>query len=810
MKEEKLAARQEATVDLPIDGMTCTACATRIERKLNQQAGVTRSSVNYATEAAAVTFEEGATGIDDLISTVRQTGYDVRTDTLTLPANNELINELESVSGIISINDSDGSVVVEFLDLQTVRNDVRKIAAHWIDGSDSGREADPSSGDGILSNSQEKMYLRRVVVAAVLSLPVVVISMSHGRIHFPGANYLMMILSAPVVFWSGWSFFSGAWRAARHRASDMNTLVALGAGAAFVYSAVATIWPEILTTNGVRPAVYFEAAAVIVTLILLGRYFEARAKGQTGQAIRSLLKLQPDVATVIPDIDRRDVEDIVRVDDIVVGAYIKIRPGESIPLDGIVIEGQSAVDESMLTGEPIPVDKNKGDNVFGGTVNTSGSLIIETERASADSTLQKIVETVQKAQSSKAPIQRLADVIAGYFVPVVIVIAVVAGIVWYVAGPEPSLTHAVIRFVTVLIISCPCALGLATPTAVMVATGRAAQKGILIAQGAALETASHVDVAILDKTGTLTAGRPTVHRILSAAAWEESEILSLAAGIENLSEHPIAHAIVEKAKSEGVALADVDEFMSSTGFGVSGVSGGREIRVGRQAFVDTDSEFKLEWEKLLADGRSERTSLGTEILISIDGVPAGAVLISDQIKDDSAETVSRLKLLDIDPVMVTGDSDATASNVALHVGIDTVHAKVLPEEKAAIVKQYQDEGQIVAMIGDGINDAPALAQADIGIAIGSGTDIAIEAADVTLMRQDLAAAVDFFDLSETTLRVIKQNLFFAFIYNIVLIPVAAGVLYPINGTLLSPVLASAAMALSSVSVVTNSLRLRKS
>lgn len=789
----------QQSIDLPIDGMTCTACATRIERKLGQQQGVSNSSVNYATEAATVSYDGNITGLPDLINTVRNTGYDVRTEHLTVPSSPDLLDKLSLVSGVVNVRVNGKEADVEFLELRSLRNEILKLA-----GVDSAVADGGEVDSGILSDSQEKRYLRRVIVAAVLSLPVVIISMSHGRLHFPGANWLMMALSAPVVFWSGASFFSGAWNAARHRASDMNTLVALGAGAAFLYSSVATIWPGVLVTDGRMPAVYFEAAAVIVTLILLGRYFEARAKGRTGQAIKALLNLQPDVAAVIPDINHEDVERQMRVDSISVGSYIRIRPGESIPLDGFVYSGESSVDESMLTGESLPVDKFEGDPVFGGTLNTAGTLIIKVDKASSESTLQKIVETVQRAQSSKAPIQRMADVIAGYFVPAVILIASVSAAVWYVAGPEPALTHAVIRFVTVLIISCPCALGLATPTAIMVATGRAAQKGILISEGSSLEIGSHVDVAIIDKTGTLTMGQPTVHGIYAVDGWTQDDVLRLAAGVESGSEHPIARSIVDKARDLALRPANVERFTSSTGFGVSGMVDGHRVMIGRQSFVDPDGDSHHAWMSL----RREMAQ-GTEIFVSVNGAPAGAIVISDRIKPDSVHTVERLKVLDIDPVMVTGDAEAVAKSVAEEVGIDNYHAKVLPDGKAVIVEDYQTDGQVVAMIGDGINDAPALAQADIGIAIGSGTDIAIEASDVTLMRSDLSAAVDFFDLSSRSLTVIKQNLFFAFIYNIVLIPVAAGVLYPINGTLLSPVLASAAMALSSVSVVTNSLRLRK-
>ena len=550
------------------------------------------------------------------------------------------------------------------------------------------------------------------------------------------------------------------------------------------------------------PDVYFEAAAVIVTLILLGRLLEERAKGRTSAAIEKLIGLQAETARVI----RNDETIEVPVADVRVGDRVLVRPGEKIPLDGEVLDGASAVDESMITGEPLPVDKGRGDTVVGATINRTGAFTFRVTRTGRDTTLQQIIRLVREAQGRKAPIQRLADRVAGVFVPVVLVIAVATFGLWLLFGPEPPLTYALLTAVSVLIIACPCALGLATPTAIMVATGRAAEKGILIKGGDAVERLRAVDVVVLDKTGTLTEGRPRLTDVVAVDGWTEDELLALAASAEARSEHPIGAAIVEAAQARKLSLSDVESFASQTGSGIEASVGGHDVRIGNAAFLNgsgTAADLRLSGEDALArDGK-------TVVRVAVDGELAGLLAVSDAVRPTSEEAVRRLHERGVEVVMLTGDAEASAQAVARAVGIDRVEADIRPDRKAAVVSALQAEGRVVAMVGDGINDAPALAQADVGIAIGTGTDVAIEASDVTLLRDDLLAVADAFRLSERALRTIKQNLFFAFVYNIIGIPIAAGLLYPFFGVLLNPIVASGAMALSSVSVVTNSLRLSK-
>jgi Cu+-exporting ATPase len=615
----------------------------------------------------------------------------------------------------------------------------------------------------------------------------------------------LLVLTLGVMLWAGRHFYTRAWAAFRHHSADMNTLIAVGTGAAFVYSVVATVAPGVFLSRGLAPDVYYEAVIFIIALILMGNAFEARAKRQTSTALRALADLQPKTARVL----RRDGEVELPIEAVVPEDVILVRPGERIPVDGEIVSGASAVDESMLTGESLPVEKRPGDAVIGGTINRTGAFRYAAKNLGADSVLSQIVKLMRDAQGSRAPIQRLADRISGIFVPVVMSLAVLTFVVWFVAAGTAPLIPAFAAAVAVLIIACPCAMGLAVPTAVMVSTGKGAQHGVLIKGGEALQRARDVGVVVLDKTGTVTEGRPTVTDLVLApgagADWTEESLLRAVASLEGSSEHPLADAIVRHAKDRDLELTEAESFDAVTGRGATGVVDGHALAVGNERLMSDYAvdvaPLRESAERLAGQGR-------TPMYTAIDGALIGVIAVADPIKDTSRAAIARLHRMGLEVVMLTGDNRRTAEAVAREAGIDRVVADVLPEGKVAEVKRLQAEGKVVAMVGDGINDAPALAQADVGVAIGTGTDIAMEASDITLMRGDLRGVASAIDLSRKTMRTMKQNLFWAFIYNVVGIPVAAGVLYPAFGILLSPILASAAMAFSSVSVVMNSLRLR--
>jgi Cu+-exporting ATPase len=626
---------------------------------------------------------------------------------------------------------------------------------------------------------------------------------------------VLLALAVPVQFWVGLRFYRGFYAALRHYSADMNTLIAVGTSAAFLYSLAVTLFPDFFLSKGIPLEVYYDTAAVIVTLIILGRYLEAKAKGETSEAIRKLMGLQAKTARVVRDGEEIDIP----VEEVRIGDVVVVRPGEKIPVDGVIIEGASAIDESMLTGESMPVEKSTGDEVIGATINKTGSFKFEAKKVGRDTVLAQIIKLVEEAQGSKAPIQRLADKIAGVFVPIVIAIASLAALFWYYAGSSvlsgsvlstylqiTPFVFAMTIFIAVLIIACPCALGLATPTAIMVGTGKGAESGVLIRGGESLETAHKINTIILDKTGTLTKGEPSLTDVLPAKGWSEKEVLMLAASAEKGSEHPLGEAVVRGAEERDVKPVKAEAFDAIPGHGIKARIGGKEVLLGTRKLM-ADNKIKVE---ALENKMKELEHQGkTAMLIAIDGKAAGVIAVADTLKENSREAVEALHNLGIEVAMITGDNERTAKAIARQVGIDRVLAEVLPEDKAREIKKLQDEGKVVAMVGDGINDAPALAQADVGIAIGTGTDIAMEAADITLISGDLSGVVTSIQLSKRTMRTIKQNLFWAFFYNTSLIPIAAGVAYPLLGLLLNPMLAAFAMAFSSVSVVSNSLRLKR-
>jgi Cu+-exporting ATPase len=663
-------------------------------------------------------------------------------------------------------------------------------------------------------NPELRDMTRRFWVSVVLTVPLMAIAMADMLPGMPVQRalphgwlpWIELLLATPVVLWAGWPFFQRGWASVVNRSTNMFTLIALGTGVAYVYSVVATVFPQIFPESfrdmSGGPAVYFEAAAAITTLVLLGQVLELRARSRTGAAIRALLDLSPKTARIL----RNGREEDIPLDQVVVGDKLRVRPGEKIPVDGTVLEGGSAVDESMITGESIPVQKSVGDQVIGATVNSTGSFVMRAEHVGQETLLAQIVRMVSQAQRSRAPIQRLADRVAGWFVPAVIGISVLTFIVWGLFGPEPRLAHALVNAVAVLIIACPCALGLATPMAIMVGTGRGAQAGVLIRNAEALETLEKVDTLVIDKTGTLTKGKPEVESVAVFPGHDEGDLILRVASLEQGSEHPLGAAIVAAATANAMKLEPVSGFQSFPGRGVNGVVAGKTIVAGNQRLLQ---DLGIDAQAFSAAAQEIDRKGQTTMFVAIDGKPAGVIGIADPVKDSATQAVRELQAEGLRVVMLTGDNHATAASVAKQVGIREFQAEVLPEKKSEVVASLQKQGRRVAMAGDGINDAPALAQADVGIAMGTGTDVAMESGGVTLVKGDLTGIVRARKLSRATMKNIRQNLFFAFIYNSVGVPVAAGALYPFFGILLSPILAAAAMSFSSVSVIANSLRLRR-
>jgi Cu+-exporting ATPase len=614
--------------------------------------------------------------------------------------------------------------------------------------------------------------------------------------------FLQFLFATPVQFWAGWQFYIGFWKATKHKTSDMNTLVAVGTSAAYFYSLAATFLPHLFTAKGLTPEVYFDTSAAIIVLILLGRFLEARAKGRTSEAIKKLIGLQPKTARVV----RNGRELDIAVEEVAPGDLVLVRPGEKIPVDGAVREGYSSVDESMVTGESLPVEKKVGDSVIGATINKTGTFKFEATKVGKNAVLAQIIRLVQEAQGSKPPIARMADVIASYFVPAVILTAILTFFIWYFLGPHPVTTYAFLNFIAVLIIACPCALGLATPTSIMVGTGKGAENGILIRGAEALETAHQLDTIVLDKTGTLTRGEPSVTDIVGSEMLTQEEILTFAGSAEKGSEHPLGEAIIKRAKDEGLSLFDPKDFQAIAGYGIEANIDSKRVILGNLRL--------MEERKIVLDGLLEKAELfsregKTPMFLAVEEKAAGIIAVADTLKENSKEAVEAFHRMGLEVVMLTGDNERTARAIAGQLGIDRVLAEVLPQTKAEEIRRLQAEGKKVGMVGDGLNDAPALAQADVGMAIGTGTDMAMEISDITLISGDLRGVVTAIALSKATIRNIKQNLFWAFAYNAILIPVAAGILYPFFGILLNPILAAGAMAFSSVTVVSNALRLRK-
>lgn len=790
-------------VILPITGMTCANCVATVERNLKKVEGVTQVVVNLSSERATVEFDPHRAGLPDLIARVERAGYGVAMGEAEfllkrLADDNDarrLEKALRRLEGVMEVQVSVASEKVHLRYIPTLITQAeirRAIAAAGFEALELGGEAEDAEAT---AREREIAEQRRLLLIGLLfTAPLFALSMARdfnlvgGWAHAQWVHYLMWALATPVQFYVGWHYYIGGYKALRNGSANMDVLIAMGSSIAYLYSAVVTL-------GWLSGHVYFETAAVIVTLIRLGKYLEARAKGRTSEAIKKLMSLRAKTARLVRD--GREME--VPVDEVQVGDIVLVRPGEKIPVDGVVIEGRSTVDESMLTGESLPVEKGPGDTVIGATLNKQGFLRFEATKVGKETALAQIIRLVEEAQGSKAPIQRLADQVSAVFVPMVILIATITFLIWYFVGDPGDLTHALINMVAVLVIACPCALGLATPTAVMVGTGKGAEMGILFRNSEALERLGRVNVIVLDKTGTLTQGQPQVTDVVTLDAWDADTLLRLAASVEKGSEHPLGEAIWAEATRRGWTLDEIAAFQAFAGEGVQAEVNGRHVRVGNVRLME---RYGLNLTTAQPVVERLQTEAKTAMLVAVDGAIAGVIAVADTLKEGSLEAVQEMRRMGLRVMMLTGDNPRTAQAIAGKVGVDEVLAEVLPEGKSGEVKKLQAMGNLVAMVGDGVNDAPALAQADVGIAIGSGTDVAMATAPVTLISGDLRGVPRAIRLSRRTLRTIKQNLFWAFFYNVILIP-AAALGY------LSPILAAAAMSFSSVFVVSNSLRLRK-
>ncbi len=804
---------------LPVTGMTCANCSLTVERNLKRMDGVKEATVNLATEKASVLYDPAIVNEAQFLALIRDIGYDVPTAKAELPITGmtcancaqTIERTLGRLDGVVSAgaNFASERASVEYLpgviSLAAIQQAIRDVGYDVI-----------VSGEGVAAEDVERAareaevqdQTRKFWVGVAFTLPLFLLSMGRdfgllgAWAHAPWVNWLFLLLATPVQFYVGWDYYTGGFKSLRAGSANMDVLVAMGSSAAYFYSLAVLLFPSI------GGHVYFETSATIITLIKLGKMLEARAKGRTSEAIKKLMGLRPKTASVLRDGAEVDIP----IESVVLGDRVIVRPGERLPVDGIVIEGHSAVDESMLTGESLPVDKKPGDEVVGGTINKQGLLKFEATRVGAQTALAQIIRLVEEAQGSKAPIQRLADRVSAVFVPAVIAVASITFLAWLIVGGV-GFTQSMIYLVAVLVIACPCALGLATPTAIMVGTGKGAEHGILFKNSEALERAHELRTMVLDKTGTITQGEPSLTDVLARSdergtaseVFTRASLLRLAASAERGSEHPLGEAIVQAAQSEGLTLSEPEAFEAVAGQGIAAMTEGRRVLVGSKRLLESDGVVLNGMDALLADLEAEAK---TAMLVAVDGEAVGVLAVADTVKEGSVEAIRQMQRLGLEVVMLTGDNQRTADTIGQRVGVNQVVAEVLPAEKVAQVKALQ-EGKTVGMVGDGINDAPALAQADVGIAIGTGTDVAIAAADVTLMSGDLRGVPRAIALSRATMRTIKQNLFWAFFYNVILIPLAAGAFYPWLGIRLHPVLAAGAMAFSSIFVVTNSLRLRR-
>lgn len=823
----------------PVEGMTCASCVFHVEGALNGVEGVSTATVNLATEKAVVEIEGADVPVERLAEAVSQAGYKIPHDTMTLNVGGmtcascvfHVESAIAKVDGVTeaSVNLATEKATIKYYAGATGQDEFTAAveeAGYRVEGIDNGLRDGREELDR-LSKVKEIRALRNRLALAATGAILLFLGAFGG---FPWVDgfldrsfypFLLWAVATPVQFWAGWTFYSSGLPALRHGTANMHTLIAIGTSVAYGYSAVVilldAISPRILVDNDIATDVYFDTAAIIIALILVGRFLEARAMGRTSDAIRRLIGLQPNTARVV----RHGQELDVPVDSVAPGEVVLVRPGEKVPVDGELTEGYSSVDESMLTGESMPVDKQLGSLVYGATLNKQGAFRFKASNVGQDTVLAQIIRLVEDAQGSKAPIQHLVDRVAAYFVPAVLGIALLSFLIWMFLGPAPALTLATLVLVTVLIIACPCALGLATPTAIIVGTGKGAEHGVLIRGAQALEITHRVNTVVLDKTGTLTQGQPVLTDVISSGT-SEGDILRLAASAELLSEHPLGQTVVREAQERGLELVAVNGFQAIPGRGIEGRVNGNDLLVGNLALMESASVYM----NGLADSAEELAGQGkTPIFVAIDGSAAGLIAVADTLKPDAKDGVAKLQQLGLEVVMLTGDNARTAAAVASELGVDRVESEVLPQDKVEVIRALQAEGKTVAMVGDGINDAPALVQADVGMAMGTGTDVAMESADITLMRGNVGGVLTAFHLSRQTIRTIKQNLFWAFFYNVMLIPVAAGVLYPVFDTLggvpgsldfffgdrgfLNPVLAALAMAFSSVSVVSNSLRLRR-
>jgi len=828
-------SRQTVQLKIPIVNMDCANCALTIEKEIRQVEGVSRANVNIASSTAFVEYKPSTANAEKIVGAIRKAGYKAGQNSLTLRIGGmycgscvtKIENDILSKPGVVSasVDLASETAVVQYIPAEvnidemkksieslgyTVRDGAGDIDREKVREGTAGKEGEVRDETEIAHAKEYKSLMRKFIFAAVVSVPVVFFSypslfgisplMQQGTASATYISLAMALVTLLVMFYSGAQFFTGAIAAFKSRSANMNTLVASGVAAAWLYSTVAVLFPSVFPSKALAGQ-FYDVVAVVIGLVILGLALEVRAKGKSSLAIKKLIGLQAKTARVVRGGTEKDIpfEEVV-VDDIVI-----VRPGEKVPVDGVVTQGMSSVDESMITGEPIAVEKHSGDEVIGGTINKTGSFKFRATKVGKDTALAQIINMVQQAQNSKAPIQRVVDQISGYFAPAVIILSIISFIIWYDFGPQPNLVFALIVLVTTLVIACPCALGIATPISLMVGVGKGAENGILIRSGAALETAQKLNTIVLDKTGTITKGKPALTDVVTTNGFNEDEILSLAASVEKASEHPLAEAVVTGAQERKVSVSDPEFFSAIPGKGVEAKVSGKHILLGNLKLMN---EYGIGVESLADKSRQLAEDGKTPMYIAVDKRFAGIVAVADTVKEDSKSAVAQLQKMGLEVVMITGDNERTAKAIARQVGITRVFADVLPEDKAHNVQKIQMEGKKVAMVGDGINDAPALAQADIGLAIGTGTDVAIEASDITLIKGNLGGVVAAIDISRATMKNVKQNLFGAFFYNTLGLPVAMGALYPFFGILLSPIIAGAAMAFSSVTVVTNANRLR--